>query len=114
MNSSFDLTCMRPGPPSQGKSLCTWNFTVALALAVLAWLYVRFFMTEGAAPTDHSQCLAEDDVEGKILSVLISVCSCVSNDYSSDSFFDVSEHCVRATAARCYNRHPAAHTRTGI
>ena len=70
--------------------ICTCNFTVALALAVLAWLYVRFFMTEGAAPTDRSQCLAEDDAEGKVLSTLISSCDCVSNDYSSDSFFNVS------------------------
>ena len=87
-NSSFDLAYTLPGPPSQVKSLCsvfcTWDFTVALALAVLAWLYVRFFMTEGAATTDRSQCLAEDDAEGRVLSTLISVCSCVSNEYSSD------------------------------
>lgn len=69
--------------------ICTWNFTVALALATLAWLYVLLFMTEGAAPTDRSQCLAEDDAEGRVLSILTSVCSCVSNEYSSDSFFDV-------------------------
>ena len=86
-----------PPPPNlphhQLKSwrdvLCTWSVLAALSVVLSTWLVIRFGMS-GGEPDDSDTCLEAGAGDERLLLTLVEVCTCVSDDYVSDSFYNVS------------------------